>query len=119
MLNCNWNGQIFNNSVLPTKWHYKDQLAYQEFWKDVLYNTTLVFPMIGLQFLENGRTGLFSLKIQKSINRRSINDENSMDMPVVFMPEKSASECVAKPKVVPFKNTVFTILHLTRIKIKT
>ena len=102
---------MFNNSVLPMKWHYKDQLAYQEFWKDVLYNTTLEVPNIGSQFLENGRTALFPLRIQKSINRRSINDQNAMDMPVVFMPEKSTSECVAKPKVLPFKNTVFSILY--------
>ena len=90
---------MFDKTIFPIKWNYKNRLAYEEFWQDIL-NSSQIEPIhLNSQKVEDRWTDMFSLTTMKSVNKRSSEGTNSMDMPVVFMPQKSSTECVAKSKV--------------------
>ena len=90
---------MLDKTIFPIKWTYKNRLAYEEFWKDILNSSKLGPIYLNSQNEEDRWIDMFSLTTMKSVKKRSSENTNAMDMPVVFMPQKSSTDCVAKPKV--------------------
>ena len=88
-----------DTSVTSIEWNTKYQLAYEDFWNDVVNSSNFKSRYICTSFPVKKWTNIFPLYLKKSFVKRSTDDENSLDMPVVFIPEKSTTKCVAKPKV--------------------
>ena len=95
-----------DKTISAIKWNNRTCLAYEEFWQDILNGSKVEPIYLNSQKLEERFTDVFSLTTAKSVNKRSSENTNKMDMPVVFMPQKSSTECVAKPKVYHVKITL-------------
>ncbi len=76
-------------------------MEYKIFWQSICDSTDTGCKDIDTPIFEdNWLTKLFLLEVTKSFDKRSTNEASNLpDMPVVFMPEKDSTKCVAKPKV--------------------
>ena len=98
MTNCIPNGIFESSSKIP-KFNPKFHLEYYEFWEDVLKDSRADMKPLQLTEIENILINVFPIIINKKFHKRSSEGLISADMPVVFMPQKSATDCVSKPKV--------------------
>ena len=87
--------------INPLSWSYEDRLEYKTFWQDICDSTDAGCKDIGTPIFEDKwMAKLFPIEVKKCFNKRSTNEATNLpDMPVVFIPEKDSTECVAKPKV--------------------
>ena len=84
----------------PLSWKNENYLDYKEFWSSVLRDSPGLKPAyLTLSDPKNPKNHLFPFKMKKIFHKRSSENSNSIDMPVVFMPEKSQAQCITKPKV--------------------
>ena len=111
MLECN-KFNLYKNFINPINWSYEDRLEYKAFWQDICDSTDAGSKDIGTPvFEDNWLTKLFPLEITKSFDKRSTNEDSNLpDMPVVFMPEKDITKCVAKPKVDHSKTATISLM---------
>ena len=77
----------------------KYKLEYQDFRQDLFENSNLSLNPFDLTEVNDKLITKFPLIIKKHVRKRSSDGSNPVDMPVVFMPQKSTTKCVSKPKV--------------------
>ena len=77
----------------------KHELDYQDFRQDFFKNSNFMLKPLNLTEMNDKLITEFPLIIKKHVRKRSFDGSNPVDMPVVFMPQKSTTECVSKPKV--------------------
>ena len=77
----------------------KYKLEYQDFRQDLFENSNLSLKPFDLTEVNDKLITEFPLIIKKHVRKRSSDGSNPVDMPVVFMPQKSTTKCVSKPKV--------------------
>lgn len=86
----------------------KNKLEYQDFRQDLFENTNFTLKPLNLTEMNDKLISEFPLIIKKHVSKRSSDGPNPSDMPVVFMPKKSVTECVSKPKVeIQIFNNIF------------
>ena len=98
------NGSYFNSTF-----HSEYQQICQELFRDSKRN----IKTLHLDKIENMLISLFPILIKKQLYKRSSEGLDSMDMPVVFMPQKSGADCVSKPKVKIYASHFFVVSHKT------
>ena len=98
-MSCNL-GHLSDIAKMPLSWKNENHLEYSEFWNNVLRDSPGLKPAYWtLSDPEQTMNHLFPFKMKKILHKRSSENSNSIDMPVVFMPEKSQAQCITKPKV--------------------
>ena len=98
-MSCNL-GHLSDIARMPLSWTNKNYLDYKEFWNNVLRHSPGSKPAyLALSDPAHTKNHLFPFKMKKILYKRSSENSNSIDMPVVFMPEKSQAQCITKPKV--------------------
>ena len=98
-MSCNL-GHLSDIARMPLSWTNKNYLDYKEFWNNVLSDSPGLEPAyLALSDPKQTINHLFPFKMKKILYKRSSESSNSIDMPVVFMPEKSQAQCITKPKV--------------------
>ena len=90
---------IFDDFSPSIKFNSKFHSEYQEIWQELLRDSKNYIKTLHLDEIENMLINQFPVLIKKRFNKRSSEGLNSVDMPVVFMPQKSGADCVSKPKV--------------------
>ena len=93
-------GHLSDIARTPMSWKNENYLDYKEFWNNVLRDSPGLTPaFLALLDPKHTENHLFPIKMKKILHKRSSENSNSIDMPVVFMPEKSQAQCITKPKV--------------------
>ena len=93
-------GHLSDIGRTPLSWNNENYWDYKEFWNNVLRDSPGLKPAyLALSDPKQTINHLFPFKMKKILHKRSTEDSNSIDMPVVFMPEKSQAQCITKPKV--------------------
>ena len=93
-------GYLSDIARMPLSWKNENYLDYKEFWNNVLRDLPGLNPAyLALSDPAHTKNHLFPFKMKKILHKRSSENSNSIDMPVVFMPEKSQAQCITKPKV--------------------
>ena len=98
-MSCNL-GHLSDIARTPLFWKSENYLDYKEFWNNVLRDSPGLKPAyLALSDPKQTMNQLFPFKMKKILYKRSSENSNSIDMPVVFMPEKSQAQCITKSKV--------------------
>ena len=93
-------GYSSDSTQTPFHWKNETDIGYKDYRNDVLRDsTTLNSAYFRVSDLKHMGNALFAFKMKKILHKRSSEDSNSIDMPVVFMPKKSQAQCITKPKV--------------------
>ena len=99
-MNTVFSSDIENKDVYIKNWTPEYPSGYQDFWQDVFKRSNPQLKQLNMDAIENKWINLFPLIVKKSFRKRASEGSNSVDMPVVFMPQKSVTDCVSKPKVI-------------------
>ena len=91
---------------------------YHQIWQEVFKDSKRNKKTLHLDEIENMLIRLFPILIKKQLYKRSSEGLDSMDMPVVFMPQKSGADCVSKPKVKIYASHFFVASHRFKIILK-
>ena len=98
-MSCNL-GHLSDIARMPLSWNNENYLEYSDFWNNVLSDSPGLKPAyLAISDPKQTINHLFPFRMKKFLHKRSSENSNSIDMPVVFMPEKSQAQCITKPKV--------------------
>ena len=90
---------IFDDFSRGSYFNSKFHSEYQQIWQELLRDSKSNIKTLHLDEVENMIISQFPVLIKQQFHKRSSEGLNSVDMPVVFMPQKSGADCVSKPKV--------------------
>ena len=90
---------IFDDFSQASNFNAKFLSEYHQISQELFRDSKNNIKTLHLDEFEDMLIRLFPILIKKRIHKRSSEGFNSVDMPVVFMPQKSGADCVSKPKV--------------------
>ena len=106
---------IFDDFSQASNFNAKFLSEYHQISQELFRDSKNNIKTLHLDEFEDMLIRLFPILIKKRIHKRSSEGFNSVDMPVVFMPQKSGADCVSKPKV----KTIYLILVVAhRIRLR-